>query len=323
MLTDQMGRKFRYLRLSITDACNFKCVYCLPDGYNTKQTRGFLNLEEIQVTANGFAHHGIEKIRITGGEPSLRRDLVDVISICRETQGVNQVALTTNGFVLKRNIKTWIEAGVSHLNVSIDSLEPKMFHSITGHDKFDSIMRGIDLALEYGLEKVKINTVLMKQYNAHELNSFLKWVKNKPISLRFIELMQTGDNQAFFRKNHVSGESIKATLLRQGWTQTIRDKAAGPAQEFQHPDYHGNIGLIMPYSKDFCATCNRLRISAIGKLHLCLFSEAGISLRELMTHDNQDALIDELAKYIKTKKPSHSLHEGFSGATKHLAMLGG
>ncbi|MDC9499871.1 GTP 3',8-cyclase MoaA, partial [Pseudoalteromonas sp. Angola-20] len=155
--------------------------------------------------------------------------------------------------------------------------------------------KGIDAALESGIESVKINSVLMKQYNGQELDTFLAYLKHRPVTMRFIELMQTNDNKAFFDKNHVSGQSIKVRLRAAGWQPVIRSITDGPAQEFYHPDYQGRIGLIMPYSNDFCSSCNRLRVSSLGKLHLCLFSEQGISLREHMNENSNQALINQLS----------------------------
>ena len=323
MLVDPAGREFSYLRLSITDVCNFKCVYCLPNGYQCDHDRDFLSLNEISNTIKAFAHHGIKKVRITGGEPTLRKDFIDVIRAAKDTTGISQIAATTNGFSLQKNINDWVNAGLSAINVSIDSFDPRMFNSITGHDKFASVMRGIDAAVDSGISSVKINSVLMRQYNASELDTFLSWLKHRPVTIRFIELMQTNDNKDFFDANHLSGESIKTKLLQKGWQLIIQGASAGPAQEFSHPDYQGNIGLIMPYSNDFCSTCNRLRVSSLGNLHLCLFSEEGISLREHMNSDSNEALIALLSRYIKTKKPSHLLQQGNTGITTNLSMLGG
>jgi cyclic pyranopterin phosphate synthase len=183
-------------------------------------------------------------------------------------------------------------------------------------------MQGIELALELGV-KVKVNAVLMRHFNHNELDSFLNWIKDTPITLRFIELMQTGDNKLFFDQNHTSGLPIKERLLDNGWSQIVQNKTAGPAQEFTHNDYKGNIGLIMPYSKDFCATCNRLRISATGKLHLCLFSEHGLDIRQFLLENSEQRLQDELVHLLADKNSTHFLHDGYTGATKHLAMLGG
>ncbi|MGS2720216.1 GTP 3',8-cyclase MoaA [Paraglaciecola aestuariivivens] len=322
MLEDKFGRRFHYLRLSVTDVCNFRCDYCLPEGYACDSERNFLTLPEITTLVNGFAALGTSKVRITGGEPSLRKDLPDIIKACAQAKGVSQVAMTTNGYKLDSDIQTWVEAGLTSLNISIDSLDPRMFKAITGHDKLKAILSGIHKALALGV-KVKVNAVLMKQYNAHDLQHFLDWIKTTPITFRLIELMQTGDNLNFFEKNHVSGMPIKQQLLKEGWGQQVQDKTAGPAQEFFHPDYQGKIGLIMPYSKDFCATCNRLRISSTGKLHLCLFAEQGLDIRRFLQTPNSDLLQQRLIELLADKEATHWLQDGYTGGTTHLAMLGG
>jgi len=323
MLTDNYGRRFSYLRLSITDVCNFRCNYCLPDGYECNQPRDFLSLDEIKRITHGFAQLGTEKIRITGGEPALRKDLPEIISICKNTQGIKKVALTSNGFKLPEHLPHWLDAGIDAINISIDSLDPRQFLAITGHDKLATILKGIDMALADGSTDIKVNTVLMRQYSGKDIQSYLDWLKDTPVTLRFIELMQTGDNQEFFNAQHVQGSRIKQNLILDGWLPVIQNKSAGPAQEFYHPDYQGKIGLIMPYSKDFCNSCNRLRISSSGKLHLCLFGEEGLSLREQLQSDDLAPLQAKILSLLTDKKATHFLHEKLTGATKHLAMLGG
>lgn len=323
MLSDSFGRQFQYLRLSITDACNFRCNYCLPDGYDCDASRDFLTLPELETLVTAFAHLGMKKIRITGGEPGLRKDLTDIIRLCRDTDGIEQVALTTNGFNLAKHAKSWVDAGLSALNVSADSLDPRMFKAITGHDKFDNILKGLEIADAAGIEKIKLNAVLLKQFNLDQLHDYLAWIANKNITIRFIELMKTGDNSQFFHENHVSGESIKQQLLALGWQQKIKSKLAGPAQEFYHPNSAGNVGLIMPYSRDFCNSCNRLRMSSKGKLHLCLFAESGVDIRQWLTAGDVDGACQAIVAALTTKTASHQLHQGFVGGTTHLAMLGG
>ncbi|MBC3766176.1 GTP 3',8-cyclase MoaA [Neptunicella marina] len=322
MLEDKFGRRFHYLRLSITDVCNFRCQYCLPDGYQCNSSREFLTLDEIKQITHAFAALGTSKIRITGGEPALRKDLPQIIQQCANTPGIEQVAITTNGYKLKQDLPAWLDAGISAINVSVDSLDPRQFDNITGFGRLQHILDGIEMAIEAGI-KVKLNAVMLKQFNADQLQPFLNWIQSRNVTLRLIELMQTGDNQLFFKQNHISGLPIKQQLLESGWSQIIRNKTAGPAQEFHHPDYQGKIGLIMPYSKDFCASCNRLRISATGKLHLCLFAEQGLDLRELMQEGKQHALQDELVALLGNKQATHWLDKGFTGATSNLAMLGG
>ena len=197
MLEDKFGRRFHYLRLSITDVCNFSCDYCLPDGYQCDSDRDFLSLQEIRNITATFASLGTSKIRITGGEPSLRKDLPEIISICANTPGIEHVAITTNGYRLSEQIQSWLDAGLNSLNVSIDSLDPRMFKTITGHDKLETILDGISKATKAGIQ-VKVNAVLMRQFNESELGNFLDWVKVTPVTLRLIELMQTGENSLFF-----------------------------------------------------------------------------------------------------------------------------
>ncbi|GGO70588.1 GTP 3',8-cyclase MoaA [Bowmanella pacifica] len=322
MLEDRFGRRFQYLRLSITDVCNFRCTYCLPDGYRGDSKRRFLNQQQITTLAGAFSGLGTQKIRLTGGEPSLRKDLTEIIAICAQTRGIDKVALTTNGFKLPGQVKQWKDAGLSALNVSIDSLDPRQFHAITGHDKLDTVLKGVESALSQGL-KVKINSVLLKGYSQALLKDALSWLKSTPVTLRLIELMQTGDNRAFFAENHLSGQRIKTELLASGWLPIVRDKTAGPAQEFCHPDYQGNIGLIMPYDKDFCTSCNRLRVSATGNLHLCLFAEQGLSLAPWLQDGDIDGLQTHILQLLGQKSSSHWLQQGLTGATQQLAMLGG
>jgi cyclic pyranopterin phosphate synthase len=323
---DKFHRKFYYLRLSVTDVCNFRCTYCLPDGYKPpgQKRPAFLTLPEIKRVVTAFADCGTSKVRITGGEPSLRKDFPQIIETVANTPGIIKVATTTNGYRMAKQVDTWQQAGLTHINVSVDSLDPRMFHQITGENKFTEVMNGIDRAFEIGYEQVKVNVVLMKDLNAKELPSFLNWIKDRPIQLRFIELMQTGEMDELFQNHHVSGVDIRNQLIANGWILKARQKNDGPAQVFVHADYKGEIGLIMPYEKNFCESCNRLRVSAMGKLHLCLFGEHGVELRDLLQEDTQEqALIERIQAQLQTKSVSHFLHDGNSGMTPHLASIGG
>ncbi|EOB3676319.1 GTP 3',8-cyclase MoaA [Vibrio vulnificus] len=323
---DRFHRKFYYLRLSVTDVCNFKCTYCLPDGYQPsgQKNSSFLNLSEIRRVVKAFADCGTSKVRITGGEPSLRKDFTEIIHTVASTQGIKRVATTTNGYRMEKHIGEWKEAGLNQINVSVDSLDPRMFHQITGENKFHQVMSGIDRAFEVGFEQVKVNVVLMKDLNHNELPAFLHWIKHRPIQLRFIELMQTGEMDTLFQQHHVSGVAIRNHLIANGWLLKVKAANDGPAQVFVHPDYQGEIGLIMPYEKDFCASCNRLRVSAKGKLHLCLFGDRGVELRDLLQQDDQESdLIARIQSELQTKSVSHFLNEGQTGMTPHLASIGG
>ncbi|MDF1764183.1 MAG: radical SAM protein, partial [Oleibacter sp.] len=180
-LQDSHGRQFTYLRLSITDVCNFSCNYCLPDGYQCDSSAPApLSVSEIQQLANAFAKLGTRKIRITGGEPAIRRDLVEIIRTVANTPGIEQVALTTNGYRLPEYISAWIDAGLTQLNVSIDSLDARQFHAITGHDRLQELLQGIALAQSLGFDNIKVNAVLMREHNHQQLDEFLAWIKTTP-----------------------------------------------------------------------------------------------------------------------------------------------
>lgn len=319
-LRDQHQRDFTYLRLSITDVCNYRCNYCLPDGYQCKDKTKPLSITEIKTLITTFAKKGIKKVRITGGEPSLRKDLPEIIRVIKETQGIETVALTTNGYKLQERVESWVEAGLDSLNLSIDSLQPELFKTITGHDRLAEIMSGLEKALSLNLSSIKVNAVLLKTYNLNQFDDFLNWIKVTPISMRFIELMETSDNREYFKANHVQGKDIQDRLEQSGWIEKLRGPHAGPAKEYTHPNYQGSVGLIMPYSKDFCKSCNRLRVSAFGKLHLCLFGEQGYDLR---SHLNGNDLSEHLDHILLNKSEGHELAQHQTGATKHLAMLGG
>lgn len=322
---DSFNRKFYYLRLSITDVCNFRCTYCLPDGYKpTQKNSSFLTLDELHRVVAAFADCGTSKVRITGGEPTLRKDFTDIVSMISAQNGLEKIAMTTNGYRLEKHAHEWRKAGLTNINVSVDSLDPRMFHQITGENKFHQVMRGIDAAFDAGFEQVKVNAVLLKDLNSGELPAFLNWIKDKPIQLRFIELMQTGEMNSLFENHHVSGVSIRNHLIANGWIMKVRNQSDGPAEVFCHPDYTGEIGLIMPYKKDFCDSCNRLRVSAVGKLHMCLFGDYGVELRDLLQDDTQEkALIARIQNALANKKQSHFLDQGHTGMTPHLASIGG
>jgi GTP 3',8-cyclase len=323
-LQDSYGRRFHYLRMSVTDVCNFKCGYCLPDGYHGEGKPQFLSLNEIANLVAGFAASGTRKVRITGGEPTLRRDFCDIIAAIKANPQIKTIATTTNGYRLEKHASQWRDAGLARINVSLDSLDPLMFQRITGMNKFDQVMRGIEAALAAGFERVKVNAVLLKGMNDGDLPRFLQWIRHRPIDLRFIELMETGLGRDYFKAHHLAGADIRARLLAEGWLYDIPALDDGPAQNFSHPDYQGRIGLIMPYGKDFCASCNRLRVSAKGKLHLCLFTESGVDLRDLLQHPGQRGeLIERLQQQLLQKQETHLLHRGITGVTEHLASIGG
>lgn len=323
MLIDAYQRRFTYLRLSVTESCNFRCTYCLPDGTDCDSRAGELTLPEIRRLVTAFARLGTRKVRITGGEPSLRKDLTEIIATCKAVPGIEKVALTTNGYRLQRDAAAWQAAGLDAVNVSVDSLDAATFHLVTGQDKLADILAGVATAKAVGIKQVKINTVLLKQHNALALPDFLSFVKQQDLSLRFIELMRTNDNLSFYQRQHLSGASIQQQLETQGWQLLPKGISDGPALEYAHPHYQGRIGLIMPYSKDFCADCNRLRVSSKGQLYLCLFTDSYQDLRSLLQSEHSAPLERFLQQALTGKAESHQLQQQHSGSTRHLAQIGG
>ncbi len=323
-LTDGFGRSFPYLRLSLTEACNFRCSYCLPDGYQADGRPRFLAVPEIRRLVSAFAALGMYKIRLTGGEPSLRKDLDEIIQTVAQVPGIRKVAITTNGCLLPRRLPGWHKAGLTALNVSMDSLRRERFYSITGHDRLPEVMEGVALAQQLGLQSVKLNAVLLRGRNDDELPEWMEFLRERPLSVRFIELMRTGDNREYFERHHLSADTVIEQLQAAGWSQRPRAADAGPAREFTHPDYRGSVGIIAPYSRDFCKGCNRLRVTARGDLRLCLFGDFGVALRPLLqSDDDRDALLARITTQLGLKAAGHGLHQGLTGLTPHLASIGG
>ena len=325
MLTDSFGRTFRYLRLSITDRCNFRCEYCLPNGYQAPAEKiAELSADEIYRLCAGFNLLNFAKVRITGGEPTLRRDLVDIVQAISSHSNIHTLALTTNGHNLERLARPLYNAGLRQLNVSVDSLNPEHFKAITGVGKLDGVLRGIESALECGFKSVKVNAVLLRGISDQEFSSFFEWIRHRPISVRFIELMRTGKNVELFEKKYISAGEVQLELLKRGWTALERSALSGPAVEYQHANFAGKIGLIAPYAENFCDNCNRLRVSCRGDLRLCLFGEEDFSLRPLLyTADYAENIANEVRRIILRKPESHYLKEGKYGNTWNLASIGG
>ena len=323
-LSDAIGRRFEYLRLSLTEVCNFSCTYCLPDGYKKPcQRPAELTVEEIRRAVTGFAQMGLWKVHLTGGEPTLRRDFDEVARAVASVPGVRRIAMTTNGYRLAERAQIWRDCGISAINISVDSLDPARFAAITGHDRLSEVLRGVEAAQNAGFDSIKLNAVLMRGVNDDELAAMVDFVTTRDLSLRFIEVMRTNDNAAFFDQHHVAGQSVIDRLEAAGWQRLPRVAGAGPAVELGHSHARGRIGIIAPYSRDFCSSCNRLRMASDGKLHLCLFGDGGIDVRPLLAADDVAPLIARIRAAVGAKAPAHRLHDGNSGSTPHLASIGG
>jgi cyclic pyranopterin phosphate synthase len=326
-LKDNFGRSFPYFRISITDVCNFKCGYCLPNGYQKSENKKeFLSLEEIKRIGKALSELGVCKIRLTGGEPTVRKDFVEIIENLKSLPGINKVVFTTNGYNLKNIAKSVVNAKIDGINVSIDSLDREKFKFITGKDKLEDILIGLKALQELNFKNIKVNAVLLKGVNDSEqdFDSWQQFIESNNVDFRYIELMQTGDNLDYFKKYHVSANVFRDYLLKKEWIHQTAGFDSGPSKNYIHKDFRGKFGIIAPYSKDFCKSCNRLRITAQGDLRLCLFGDTGISLRALLQNDEQiPQLKDLINAQLNFKKESHYLELGNTGITPHLASIGG
>ena len=328
LLQDSFGRKFPYIRLSITDVCNFKCGYCLPNGYQIDKSdnRKFLHIDEISRLVRALSQLGVSKIRLTGGEPTIRKDFFDIIKIIKNNSGIKKIVITTNGYHLDRIANKIKESDLDGINISIDSLNTETFKKITGHDRLPEILKGIENLQNLNFKNIKINAVLLKGINdsKKDFDQWANFIQNHKIDFRYIELMQTGDNLEYFRRYHVPATKFINYLNNSNWIFQTLGRDAGPSKNYVNPEFKGKFGIIAPYSKDFCKSCNRLRITAKGDLRLCLFGNTGINIRYLMQNDEQlEELKNLILKQLNFKKESHYLELGETGLTKNLSKTGG
>ena len=277
-MTDRLGRDITYLRISVTDKCNLRCRYCMPEeGVCKKEHTDMMTEDEIITAVEAAAAVGIKKIRITGGEPLVKKNIV---SICRRTaavEGIREVCLTTNGILLPQLAKPLREAGVKRLNLSLDTLDPDKYAYITRIGTLDHFMAGLDAAFEAGFEKVKINAVLIGGFNDDEIVPLAELTRRYPLEMRFIEMMPMYDSGDFDEKAYIP---YTAVLDRLPEAVRVEDDG-GVAKLYRLPGAKGNVGLISPVSAHFCGTCNRLRLTADGKLKPCLHSADEYSLKGL------------------------------------------
>ncbi|MEN6670839.1 GTP 3',8-cyclase MoaA [Psychrobacter sp. B38] len=323
LLTDGFSRRLTYLRLSITDFCNFRCEYCLPNGYQGKRPDDELSVPEIATLIRGFAKVGTKKVRITGGEPSIRRDVVEIIETIKQTDGIETVAMTSNGYKLGKHLASWHAAGLDQLNISMDSFDAATFHKMTGFNTLPQLLTDMDRLLEKTNIKLKINSILMAETAFENLLQAIDYVKDRAVTYRFIEFMQTSDNSDLFFAQHAQSDTIIDYLLEHGWQAHDRGSSDGPAVEYSHPDYVGRIGMIAPYAEHFCETCNRLRVSSQGKVHLCLFDQGNYDIRHYLQQDDVTGLVSTLHSFMPIKPEHHHLHDSDSGIMHNLSIIGG
>ncbi len=325
-LTDKFKRSINYLRISVTDRCNLRCVYCMPEeGVMPVEHSTILSYEELLRVVGVAVRLGITKVRVTGGEPLVRRGIVDFIRELSHLEGLTELSLTTNGTLLAPMAQELAEAGLKRVNISLDTLRPEVFKRITRSEGLDKVLAGIDAAIAVGLKPVKINVVAIKGVNDGELLDFADFAATHPVEVRFIEHMPSR-SESWDKSRLLSADDILATIAtRYELSDELAQpaSAAGPSRSFMLPG-GGRIGVISPLSNHFCASCNRLRLTAQGKLRGCLFST---NEADLMTPLRDGSDNNELARIMNEavldKPKGHSLDDITEATSLQMSRIGG
>lgn len=320
MLHDALGRSIRYLRVSVTDRCNFRCQYCMPaEGVNWIPHNDILRYEEMLQVVRACVNLGVDKVRITGGEPLLRKGILSFIRQIADVPGIREVGLTTNGTLLEENASLLKEAGVSRVNVSLDTMKRNRFQELTGQDALDKVLAGIQKAEEIGFS-IKINMVVMKDFNSDEIADFVALARVKAYQIRFIEYMPFLPGKNYL----MTAEEMKENLAKAGYKQLISEVSRkSHVKKYHLPQSKGSIGFISPVSQHFCDTCDRIRLTADGYLKLCLFSNKDYLLRnDLRAGITDEELQKRLQALVLYKPPGHRLDQG--GICKQvMSRIGG
>ncbi len=311
-LTDSFGRQHDYLRISLTEKCNLRCQYCMPeDGVDLTPRSDLLTTEELLKLAKVFVDEGVKKIRLTGGEPLVRPDVIDIVRELKNMAGIETVAMTTNGLVLGKKLAKLQEAGLDMLNISLDTLEEKKYAFVTRRPAkgFHRVMEAIDLALEAGYRPLKINCVVMRGLNEDEVVSFVDWTRDKPVDVRFIEYMPFDGNK-WNDKKMVSYKEL-VSLIRNKHPDFARieeaDAANDTSKAWRVPGHAGTVGFITSMTENFCGSCNRLRLTADGNLKVCLFGNTEVNLRDPLRQGQAEADVRELiGAAVGRKKARHA-----------------
>lgn len=319
-MLDQYGRRIEYLRISVIQQCNLKCIYCDPNGENCKdRNKENLTPQEFEKITRSLVTAGIKKIRITGGEPLLRRDICEIISRISQIDGIEDIGMTTNGIHLLKMADDLKAAGLHRLNISLDSLKTEKFKFITGGGDLKKVMDGIDRALELQMTPVKVNTVLIKGINDDEIDGLIELTRTRPIEVRFIELMPMGSFGEKNRDKIIRNDDLIAARPYLQYQE--RTDKGSPAVYYKIPDYAGKIGFISPMTHQFCSKCNRIRLTSDGKIRPCLGNNGEVNIREALDL-NSERFNQIISQIIMDKPKGHQFGEKFSSSRK-MNMIGG
>jgi cyclic pyranopterin phosphate synthase len=328
ILTDPLNRQINYLRISVTDRCNLRCVYCMPpEGVPPLVHADILSYEEIFRIAEISVGLGIRKIRLTGGEPLVRRGLVPLVARLARLTGLADLSLTTNGTLLGEHAGPLRDAGLRRINVSLDTLRPERYRAITRHGELQQALDGISAAAAAGILPIKINTVTLREFNADEAPDFARLTLAHPYEIRFIEFMPVGEHNGWQRDRLVPGDEILQTLGAQFDLESLPPEgaAAGPGRLYRIRGASGRIGFINPMTDHFCHLCNRLRLTPNGRLRTCLFDDGEVDLRARLRAGAGDAELAETIRAAILRKPArHPFHDGHGRkCTSVMSRIGG
>ena len=301
-MIDKLNRKIEYMRISVTDRCNLRCVYCMPEeGIDNVSHEEILSYDEIIRICKCIANLGIKKIKITGGEPLVRKDIINLIKEIKKIHGIDEVTITTNGVLLYEMADELYKAGIDAVNISLDTLDKDKYLKITRRDKYKNVTKAIDKLINLGV-RVKINCLAIKEYNFNEIVKIAEYSKNNNVDVRFIELMPIGYGKTY---TGVSNEIILGLLEEEygSFNQIEEKRGNGPAVYYKNDNFKGCIGLISAISNEFCETCNRVRLTATGFLKLCLHYNKGIDLKELIRNDITDKELENIIYHAIRNKP--------------------
>ena len=326
-LIDGMGRTIVNLRISVTDRCNFRCTYCMPaDNVEFMDRSNLLSFEEIQRVAQIVSRMGINRLRLTGGEPLMRKNLPVLIKMLNEVDGIDDIAMTTNAYFLKDQAQSLKDAGLKRLNVSLDALDPEKFRDVNRRDCLQSVLDGLDTARKVGFKSIKINAVAVRNFSETEIMSLIEMGRSDGFEIRFIEFMPLDSDKVWERDKVLFGHEI-VNMIKEYYELVPIDNSLeiGPASEYNFADGKGKIGIITAVSNPFCDHCNRIRMTADGKLRTCLFSTEETNLKELIRSGATDkTIIETLKQAVLVKEPGHKINlDDFERPTRAMHAIGG
>ena len=330
-LIDTFGRVHRDLRVSLTDRCSLRCTYCMPFNFDKwLPSETMLTATELVKVIEIAVSQGIKEVRLTGGEPLLRPDIVEIVSRINSLENAPELSMTTNGVALAKVAQQLADAGLRRINISLDTLDWERFKRLTFRDRYDDVIEGIAAARAAGLEPIKINTVLMRDINGDEALPLLKWALSENLNLRFIEQMPLDAGDAWTRNNLITAEEIFSQLNAEYDLTPVADRGSSPAEEFYVNGGTATVGIIASVTRSFCANCDRIRLTSDGQLRNCLFSNTETDLRSILRNgrlaesEKRDDIVKAFGLSVKSKMPGHGINNpDFVKPTRPMSAIGG